>query len=68
MPPITDKATPLFMRHFLKLESDVAADKIYIIKKEDEGLYFSLIKDMNSVSTKKTEDIVLKIRNMDIQN
>ena len=54
-------------RHFLNLESDVAADKIYIIKREDEGLYFNLIKDMNSLSAKKTEDIVLKIRNMELR-
>lgn len=54
-------------RHFLNLEENVAADKIYIIKKEDEELYFDLIRDMNSVSPKKTEDIILKIRNMELR-
>lgn len=54
-------------KHFLDLEADVAADKIYIIKKEDEELYIDLIRDMNSISAKKTEDIVLKIRNMELR-
>lgn len=54
-------------RHFLTLEDEVAADKIYIIKKEDEGLYFDLIKEMNSISRKKAEDIVVKIRNMELR-
>lgn len=54
-------------RHFLSLKNDVAADKIYIIKKEDEGLYLDLIKTMNSIEKKKTEDTVLKIRNMELR-
>lgn len=54
-------------RHFLDLEANIAADKIYIIKKEDEELYFDLIRDMNSISSKKTEEIVLKIRNMELR-
>ena len=62
-----DEKVDYLAKHFLKFDPDVAADKIYIIKKEDEGLYFNLIKEMNSISTKKTEDIVLKIRNMELR-
>ena len=53
--------------HYIKLDPSISADKIYIIKKDDEKLYFDLIRSMNSISTSKTEDIVLKIRNLELR-
>lgn len=53
--------------YFVGLEPDIAADKIYIIKKEDERLYIDLIRGMNSLSTAKTEEIVLKVRNIELR-
>lgn len=53
--------------YFLNLDPSVASDKIYIIKKEDEKLYVKLIKEMNDISSKKTEDIVAKVRNIELR-
>lgn len=53
--------------YFLSLEPNIAADKIYIIKKEDESLYIDLIRRMNSLSTSKTEEVVVKVRNLDLR-
>jgi len=53
-------------KYFLDLESSISADKIYIIKKDDEKLYVDIIRSMNSISTSKTEEIVVKVRNMEL--
>ena len=53
--------------YFVNLEPNIAADKIYIIKKEDEKLYIDLIRGMNSISTGKTEEVVLKVRNLELR-
>lgn len=53
--------------HYIKLDTSVAVDKLYIIKKEDENLYINLIKRMNETSTSKTEEIVIKIRDMELR-
>lgn len=53
--------------YFLDIESSISADKIYIIKKDDENLYIDLVRAMNSISMSKTEDIVLAIRNMELR-
>lgn len=53
--------------YYIGLDSEAAADKIYIIKKEDEKLYVDLIRNMNAISSTKTEDIVLKIRNLELR-
>lgn len=53
--------------YFVELEPNIAADKIYIIKKEDEKLYIDLIRGMNSLSTGKTKEIVLKVRNLELR-
>lgn len=53
--------------YYLDLDSSIAAEKIYILKKDDEELYVDLIKSMNSISYSKTEDIVNKIRNMELR-
>lgn len=53
--------------HFIALDSNIAADKLYIIKKDDEKLYVDIIRGMNSISVSKTEDIVVKVRNMELR-
>lgn len=53
--------------YFLSLDTSVASDKIYIIKKEDEKLYINIIKEMNDISSKKTEEIVVKVRNTELR-
>lgn len=53
--------------HFMNLDSNIAADKLYIIKKDDEKLYVDIIRGMNSISVSKTEDIVVKVRNMELR-
>lgn len=54
--------------YYLDLDSSTAAEKIYILKKDDEKLYVDLIKSMNSSSSVKTEEILNKIRNMELRN
>lgn len=54
-------------KYFLNLDSGISADKIYIIKKDDEKLYIDIIRSMNSISTSKTEEIVVKVRNMELR-
>lgn len=53
--------------HFLQVEPSVAADKLYIIKKEDQKLYSSIIKGMNRISPEKTEEVVLKVRDIELR-
>lgn len=48
--------------HFLSLDPDVAADKLYIIKKEDDKLYAEIIRIMNSNSPTKTGEIITMVR------
>lgn len=62
-----DSKIDYLANHFIDIESSAAADKIYIIKKDDEKLYVDLIRKMNSLSTGKTEDIVLKVRNIELR-
>ncbi len=49
--------------HFLSLDSNTAADKLYIIKGEDEKLYAEIIRIMNSNSPTKTSEIITMVRN-----
>ncbi|WP_353095309.1 hypothetical protein [Tissierella praeacuta] len=53
--------------YFINLDANIAADKMYIIKKDDEKLYVDIIREMNSISVTKTEDVVVKIRNMELR-
>lgn len=53
--------------YFIKLDSNSASDKVYIIKKDDEKLFFDLIREMNSISPTKTEEIVLNVRNIELR-
>ncbi|MCR2042771.1 hypothetical protein [Anaerosalibacter massiliensis] len=51
--------------YYLSLETSSAADKLYIIKKNDKELYSDLIKIMNRKSPNKTSNILKLIRNID---
>lgn len=39
--------------YYIELDPNTAAEKIYILKKDDEKLYVDLIKNMNSISISK---------------
>ncbi|MDR7856269.1 hypothetical protein [Tissierella sp.] len=54
-------------RYFLDMDTNISADKIYIIKKDDEKLYTDLIRGMNAISTSKAEEIVIKVRNIELR-
>ncbi|MFA5575805.1 MAG: hypothetical protein WC983_00850 [Tissierellaceae bacterium] len=53
--------------YYLGLESDMGADKLYIVKKEDESLYNDLLRNMSSISSSKTDAIKLKVRDMELR-
>jgi len=53
--------------YYLSLEADRAADKLYVVKKDNEGLFNDIIKTMNDVSSAGTESILKLIRNMDLR-
>ena len=53
--------------YYINLDSNIAADKMYIIKKDDEKLYTEIVRGMNSISIPKTEEIVIKVRNMELR-
>lgn len=53
--------------YFINLDPNIAADKMYIIKKDDEKLYIDIIRGMNSISMAKTEEIIVKVRNMELR-
>lgn len=62
-----DEKIDYLANYFVKLDSNIAADKIYIMKKDDEKLYVDLIRSMNSISAPKAEEIVLKVRNIELR-
>ncbi len=53
--------------YYLSLEPGVAADKLYIIKKEDDKLYQDIIKLMNSISSTKTAEIIEDVRKIELR-
>lgn len=53
--------------YYLSLGPNIAADKLYIIKKEDEKLYSEIIRLMNSSSTSKTGEIIKLVRNIELR-
>lgn len=62
-----DEKINYLSKHYIDLDPSVAADKMYIIKKDDEKLYIDILKEMNNISNSKTEEIVLKVRNMELR-
>lgn len=61
-----DKKTFL-ANYYLSLDSGRAADKIYIVKKNDEELFDDIIKIMNSKSSNKTSEILTLVRNIELR-
>lgn len=61
-----DKKTYL-AEHYLSLEPTIAADKLYIIKKDDDKLYSEIIRLMNSNSPSKTEEIIKLVRSIELR-
>ncbi|GFN36409.1 MotE family protein [Tepidimicrobium xylanilyticum] len=53
--------------YYLSLDPVNAADKLYIIKKDDEKLYSEIIRLMNSNSPTKTSEIIKNIRNLELR-
>lgn len=53
--------------YYLSLDTERAADKIYIIKKNDEKLFNDIVKIMNEISPNKTEEILKLVRNNDLR-
>lgn len=51
--------------YYLSLEPADAADKLYIIKKDDEQLYSEIIRLMNSNSSSKTSEIITQVRSLE---
>lgn len=51
--------------YYLSLEPADAADKLYIIKKDDEQLYSEIIRLMNSNSSSKTGEIITLVRSLE---
>lgn len=50
--------------YFLGLDPGIAADKIYIIKEENDKLYTDIIRAMNQISVDKTQDVLIKVRDI----
>ncbi|CCQ97489.1 conserved hypothetical protein [[Clostridium] ultunense Esp] len=53
--------------YYLSLDPNIAADKLYIIKKEDGKLYSEIIRLMNSNSTTKTGEVIKLVRNIELR-
>lgn len=55
-------------KHYIEdLDIKSAADKLYIIKKEDDKLYRSLIARMDKLSPEKTKSILEEVRNLELR-
>jgi flagellar motility protein MotE (MotC chaperone) len=53
--------------YYLSLDPATAADKLYIVKKDDEKLYSEIIRLMNSNSTSRTGEIIKLVRNIELR-
>ncbi|WDV47694.1 hypothetical protein PV797_08405 [Clostridiaceae bacterium M8S5] len=53
--------------YYLSLSKENASDKLYGLKKDNEKLYFDILKQMQSKSSYKTEDILKILRNREIR-
>lgn len=55
-------------KHYIEdLDIKSAADKLYIVKKEDDKLYRSLIARMDKLSPEKTKSILEEVRNLELR-
>lgn len=53
--------------YYNSLDDNAAADKLYIIKKQDEELYYEIIKEMNKINPKKSQLIINKVRDIELR-
>ncbi len=51
--------------YYISLDVKEAADKLYLIKKDDEMLYSNMVKLMNKKSSPKTSEIIKLVRNLE---
>lgn len=51
--------------YYLSMGIEDAADRLYLIKRDDEELYSNLIKLMNKKSSAKTSEIIKLVRNLE---
>lgn len=51
--------------YYLSLDNKAAADKLYIIKNDNEILYSEIVRAMNKQSSSKTEEIIKLVRNLE---
>ncbi|WP_416198042.1 MAG: Flagellar motility protein MotE, a chaperone for MotC folding [Sporanaerobacter sp.] len=61
-----DKKTYL-ANYYLSLDPSRAADKIYIVKKNDEELFDDIIRIMNEMSPSKTSEILKLVRSIELR-
>lgn len=54
-------------KNYINLEKKTAADKLYILKKDDDGLYYEIIKEMRRESPSKTEEIMSLVRDIELR-
>ncbi|AFS78607.1 hypothetical protein Curi_c15990 [Gottschalkia acidurici 9a] len=64
---LVDRELSIAKYYIEELDKKSAADKLYIVKKEDEKLYNTLVKRMNKLSSKKTEEILKEVRNLELR-
>ncbi len=61
-----DKITEI-VDYYFKIDNKTAADKLYIIKQNDEVLYHEIIDKMKDISFNKTENIINIIRDIELR-
>lgn len=55
-------------KHYIEdLDIKSAADKLYIVKKEDDKLYRALVSRMDKLSTDKTKSILKEVRTLELR-
>lgn len=53
--------------YYTAISEESAADKLFIIKKDNEELYYQIIQEMNKISPEKTENTIKKVRNIELR-
>lgn len=53
--------------YYVTLDKTVTADKMYIIKKDDEGLYYDIIQVMKNKSFRYSEDVIRLVRDIELR-
>ncbi|NBI07858.1 hypothetical protein D3Z33_13440 [Senegalia massiliensis] len=53
--------------YYNAISEESAADKLFIIKKDNEELYYQIVQAMNKISPEKTEETIKKVRNIELR-